>query len=82
MRRRRSRERGKSRPQVAPRRVHIAQATLGEHSYAANCLKFSRVSAQRPVAGSRRSEERRARLEAILRANSDPGIVRADRRMS
>eukprot|EP00969_Alexandrium_andersonii_P031799 1389880-Alexandrium_andersonii.AAC.1 len=53
---------------------------LEEHGYAANCLKCSRVRTQRPAVGTRHSEERRACFEAILRSNSDPRTVRADRR--
>eukprot|EP00969_Alexandrium_andersonii_P353788 15440697-Alexandrium_andersonii.AAC.1 len=52
---------------------------LEERGYMANCLKCSRVRAQRPAAGARRSEERRARFEAILRASNDPSMARGDR---
>eukprot|EP00969_Alexandrium_andersonii_P216595 9566788-Alexandrium_andersonii.AAC.1 len=55
---------------------------LEEHGYTANCLKCSRVRTQRPAAGTRHSEERRARFEAILRASNDPSVVRADRRVN
>eukprot|EP00969_Alexandrium_andersonii_P289646 12802409-Alexandrium_andersonii.AAC.1 len=53
---------------------------LEEHGYTANYLKCSRVRTQRPVAGTRHSEDCCARCEAILRANNDPSMVRADRR--
>eukprot|EP00969_Alexandrium_andersonii_P100132 4416176-Alexandrium_andersonii.AAC.1 len=52
---------------------------LEEHGYAANCLKCTRVRTQRPAAGARHSEERLARFEAILRANDNPSMARADR---
>eukprot|EP00969_Alexandrium_andersonii_P274700 12140641-Alexandrium_andersonii.AAC.1 len=42
--------------------------------------RCSRVRTQHPVAGTRHSEERRARFEVILRANSDPGMARAGQR--
>eukprot|EP00969_Alexandrium_andersonii_P036400 1595429-Alexandrium_andersonii.AAC.1 len=53
---------------------------LEEHGYTANCPKCSRVRTQRPAAVTRHSEECRARFEAILRANNDPSMARADQR--
>eukprot|EP00969_Alexandrium_andersonii_P293587 12976982-Alexandrium_andersonii.AAC.1 len=53
---------------------------LEEHGHAANCLKCSRVRTQRPAAGTRHSEEGRARFESILRANNDPSMAGADQR--
>eukprot|EP00969_Alexandrium_andersonii_P135859 6010533-Alexandrium_andersonii.AAC.1 len=50
---------------------------LEERGHAANCLKRPRVQTQRPAAGARHSEERRARFEAILRANSNFSMARA-----
>eukprot|EP00969_Alexandrium_andersonii_P133219 5891617-Alexandrium_andersonii.AAC.1 len=52
---------------------------LAERGFAANCLKRPRDRAGRPAAGTRRSEARRTRFEAILRVSSDPGVVRAGR---
>eukprot|EP00969_Alexandrium_andersonii_P240118 10599933-Alexandrium_andersonii.AAC.1 len=54
---------------------------LEERGYTANCLKRSRVRTQRPAAGTRHSGERRA-PSAILRANSDPSVALADRRVN
>eukprot|EP00969_Alexandrium_andersonii_P344970 15249038-Alexandrium_andersonii.AAC.1 len=54
---------------------------LGEHGYIADCLKCSRARTQRPAAGTRHSEECRARCEAILCANNDPSMARADQRV-
>eukprot|EP00969_Alexandrium_andersonii_P009240 404673-Alexandrium_andersonii.AAC.1 len=53
---------------------------LEEHGYAAGCLKCSRVREQRPAAGTRHWEERRARFEALLRASGDASVARADAR--
>eukprot|EP00969_Alexandrium_andersonii_P106670 4705836-Alexandrium_andersonii.AAC.1 len=54
---------------------------LEEHGYAAGCLKRSRVRERRPIAGARRSEERRARFENLLRATCDASMARADERV-
>eukprot|EP00969_Alexandrium_andersonii_P077105 3399632-Alexandrium_andersonii.AAC.1 len=55
---------------------------LEEHGYTAKFLKCSRVRTQRPAAGTRHSEECCARFEAILRANNDPSMERAGRRVN
>eukprot|EP00969_Alexandrium_andersonii_P316641 13989198-Alexandrium_andersonii.AAC.1 len=55
---------------------------LEEHGYTANCLKCSRVRTQRPAAGTRHSEDCRARFEAILRASNDPSMARAGQRVN
>eukprot|EP00969_Alexandrium_andersonii_P175506 7761067-Alexandrium_andersonii.AAC.1 len=55
---------------------------LEEHGYAAGCLKCSRVRERRPAAGTRRSEECRARFEGILRAAGDANVARADERIN
>eukprot|EP00969_Alexandrium_andersonii_P250435 11067883-Alexandrium_andersonii.AAC.1 len=52
-----------------PWRANVARAMLEEHGYTAGCSKRSRVREQRPAAGARRSEERRARFDAFLRAS-------------
>eukprot|EP00969_Alexandrium_andersonii_P210890 9313923-Alexandrium_andersonii.AAC.1 len=53
---------------------------LEEHGYTAGCLKRSREREHRPVAGTRRSEECRARFGALLRASGDASAARADAR--
>eukprot|EP00969_Alexandrium_andersonii_P143616 6350191-Alexandrium_andersonii.AAC.1 len=55
---------------------------LEEHGYAAGCLKCSRVHERRPAAGTRRSEECRARFESLLRAAGDASVARADERVN
>eukprot|EP00969_Alexandrium_andersonii_P177457 7847019-Alexandrium_andersonii.AAC.1 len=51
---------------------------LEEHGYAAGRLKRSRARERRSAAGARRSEERRARFESLLRAAGDASMARAD----
>eukprot|EP00969_Alexandrium_andersonii_P276122 12205129-Alexandrium_andersonii.AAC.1 len=70
------------RAQAAPRRVNLAKELLEEHGYTAGCLKCTRVRTQRPSAGTRHSEECRARFEAILRAAGDASMARADERIN
>eukprot|EP00969_Alexandrium_andersonii_P104766 4622469-Alexandrium_andersonii.AAC.1 len=55
---------------------------LEEHGYTAGCLKCSRVREHRPAAGTRHSEERRARFENIFRAAGDESMARADERVN
>eukprot|EP00969_Alexandrium_andersonii_P217777 9619880-Alexandrium_andersonii.AAC.1 len=52
---------------------------LEEHGYTAGCLKCNRVRGRRPAAGIRRSEERRARFEALLRPIGDASMARDER---
>ena len=67
---------------LAPRRVQITQRLMEEHGYTAGCPRCSRVRANRTTAGSRHSEECRARFEAVLRAAGDANIERADARIN
>ena len=67
---------------LAPRRVQITQRLMEVHGYTAGCPRCSRVRANRTTAGSRHSEECRARFEAILRAAGDANIERADARIN
>eukprot|EP00969_Alexandrium_andersonii_P255722 11303768-Alexandrium_andersonii.AAC.1 len=53
---------------------------LEEYGYAAGCLKCRRARGRRLAAGARRSEERRARFEGLLRAAGDASMARADER--
>eukprot|EP00969_Alexandrium_andersonii_P121411 5366368-Alexandrium_andersonii.AAC.1 len=55
---------------------------LEEHGYTAGCLKCSRVRERQPAAGTRHSEERRARFEGLLRALGDSSMARADERVN
>eukprot|EP00969_Alexandrium_andersonii_P121551 5373560-Alexandrium_andersonii.AAC.1 len=55
---------------------------LEEHGYTAGCLKCNRVRERRPAAGTRRSEERRARFETLLRSIGDASMARADARIN
>eukprot|EP00969_Alexandrium_andersonii_P025403 1109825-Alexandrium_andersonii.AAC.1 len=55
---------------------------LEEHGYTAGCLKCSRARERRPAAGTRRSEERRARFESLLRAAGEASMARADERVN
>eukprot|EP00969_Alexandrium_andersonii_P048385 2122462-Alexandrium_andersonii.AAC.1 len=54
---------------------------LEEHGYTAGCLKCDRVRERRPAAGTRRTEECRARFEALLRSIGDASMARADERI-
>eukprot|EP00969_Alexandrium_andersonii_P107179 4727521-Alexandrium_andersonii.AAC.1 len=55
---------------------------LEERGCAAGCLKCSRVRERWPAAGTRHSEERRARFEGLLRAMGDANMARADERVN
>eukprot|EP00969_Alexandrium_andersonii_P101295 4468607-Alexandrium_andersonii.AAC.1 len=55
---------------------------LEEHGYTAGCLKCTRVRERRPAAGTRRSEERRTRFEALLRSLGDASMARTDARIN
>eukprot|EP00969_Alexandrium_andersonii_P195833 8651846-Alexandrium_andersonii.AAC.1 len=55
---------------------------LEEHGHTAGCLKCNRVRERRPVARTRRSEERRARFETPLRSVGDASVARADARVN
>eukprot|EP00969_Alexandrium_andersonii_P246233 10881143-Alexandrium_andersonii.AAC.1 len=55
---------------------------LEEHGYTAGCLKRSRARERRPAAGTRCSEECRARFEALLRASGEASMARADARIN
>eukprot|EP00969_Alexandrium_andersonii_P076307 3364377-Alexandrium_andersonii.AAC.1 len=54
---------------------------LEEHGYTAGCLKCTRVRERRPAAGTRHSEECRARFETLLRSIGDASMARADERI-
>eukprot|EP00969_Alexandrium_andersonii_P029631 1293549-Alexandrium_andersonii.AAC.1 len=53
---------------------------LEEHGRATGCLRCARAREHRPAAGARRSEERRARFETLLRASGYASMARADAR--
>eukprot|EP00969_Alexandrium_andersonii_P197789 8737526-Alexandrium_andersonii.AAC.1 len=53
---------------------------LEGHGCTAGCSKRNRVRERRPAAGTRHSEERRARFEALLRSIGDASMARADER--
>eukprot|EP00969_Alexandrium_andersonii_P024800 1082868-Alexandrium_andersonii.AAC.1 len=55
---------------------------LEERASSAGCLKRNRVRERWPAAGTRRSEERRARFEAILRSIGDASVARAHERLN
>eukprot|EP00969_Alexandrium_andersonii_P289707 12804946-Alexandrium_andersonii.AAC.1 len=55
---------------------------LREHGYTAGCLKCIHVRERRPAAGTRRSGERRARFETLLRSIGGASEARADERIN
>eukprot|EP00969_Alexandrium_andersonii_P142347 6293821-Alexandrium_andersonii.AAC.1 len=54
---------------------------MEEHGYTAGCLKCNRVRERRLAAGTRRSEECRARFETLLRSTGDASMARAGARI-
>eukprot|EP00969_Alexandrium_andersonii_P304454 13458024-Alexandrium_andersonii.AAC.1 len=55
---------------------------LGERGLAAGCWGRNRVRERRPATGTRRSEERRARFEALLQSIGDASMARAGARIN
>eukprot|EP00969_Alexandrium_andersonii_P235642 10403819-Alexandrium_andersonii.AAC.1 len=55
---------------------------LEEHGYTAGCLKCGRVRERRPAAGTRQSDECRARVEGLLRALGDASMACAEERVN
>eukprot|EP00969_Alexandrium_andersonii_P202014 8926528-Alexandrium_andersonii.AAC.1 len=55
---------------------------LEEHGHTAVCLKRDRVRERRPAAGTRHSEECRARFETLLRSIGDASMARANARIN
>eukprot|EP00969_Alexandrium_andersonii_P234051 10334054-Alexandrium_andersonii.AAC.1 len=55
---------------------------LEKHGHTADCLKRNRVRERRPAAGTRHSEERRARFETLLRSIGDASMAWADVRIN